>query len=191
MLANIRGKIIWTSNKYLVIETSGLGYKVFATTEVLESQKQNKNEVSLFLYQVVRDDTSDLYGFLSREDLDFFELLINTVSGVGPKSALGILNASPVNSLKQAIVSGDIAHLTKVSGIGKKLAEKIVLELKDKVDEDYGKSEISLRDEVETLEALKAMGYSHKEARNALQQISTKTKDSKERIREALKILGK
>lgn len=191
MLANIRGKVIWTSNKYLVIETGGLGYKVFATSDVLESQKQNKNEVSLFLYQVVRDDTSDLYGFLSREDLDFFELLINTVSGVGPKSALGILNVSPVSSLKHAIVSGDIAHLTKVSGIGKKLAEKIVLELKDKVDEDYGKSEVSLRDEVETLEALKAMGYSHKEARDVLQQISTKTKDSKERIREALKVLGK
>jgi Holliday junction DNA helicase RuvA len=135
----------------------------------------------------VREDALDLYGFLSEEELSFFEMLIS-ISGIGPKTALNVLSVSSVSALKKAISTSDVSHLVKVSGIGKKIADKIVLELKDKV-EGSDENGPTLREEVDAIEALKALGYSQKEAREALKEASGKT--TSERIKEALKILGK
>jgi Holliday junction DNA helicase RuvA len=116
-------------------------------------------------------------------------MLIN-VSGIGPKGALSILGVASIETLRKAISTGDIAYLTKISGIGRKTAEKIVIELRDKVvNESDGKSGNSLQGELDALEALKSLGYSQNEAREALKKVPSET-STNVKIREALKILG-
>lgn len=170
-----------------MLEVAGIGYKVSATLETLLLCLP-ESTASLWIYHVIREDSSDLYGFLNLEDKETFELLIS-VSGIGPKTALGILNVASVASLRQAVSTNDTTHLIKVGGIGKKNAEKIVLELRGKLVEDEGA--LSLKDEVDALEALKALGFGHKEARETLQSLPHSLITTESRIKEALKILGK
>lgn len=168
----------------------GIGFKVFATIETKEIAVKG-NSISLFTHLVVREDALDLYGFITEDELKFFEMLIN-ISGIGPKTALNVLSISSVPALKRAISDGDTSHLIKVSGIGKKVAEKIVLELKDKFENEVkDENNISLRDELDAIEALKALGYSQNESRNALKEVSKDITKTGERIKAALKMLGK
>ena len=192
MIGSIRGKIILKTEKFLIVETGGVGYKISVSPDTLSKialrlrSGQNDTEVSFWIHTHVREDAIDLYGFLEREELEFFEMLIN-VSGIGPKGALAILGIASLETLRQAISTGDTAYLTKISGIGRKTAEKIVIELRDKV----GKAETgsSLEGELDALEALKSLGYSQNEARDALKKVSPDA-DINTKIREALKILG-
>lgn len=188
VITHIQGKILDKQERAVVIEVNGLGYKVFATAASLEKMREG-GEASLWTHMAVREDSQTLYGFPSKDELGFFELLIS-ISGIGPKTALGILNVSSVANLRKAVSTGDTSHLTKVSGVGKKIADKIVLELKGKfgAEEDSG---ISLRDEVDALEALKALGYGHKESREALKAVEQTVIDTGERVKKALKLLGK
>ncbi|MEI8339390.1 MAG: Holliday junction branch migration protein RuvA [bacterium] len=191
MIQHLTGSVIWAETKYFVLDVAGVGYKVYGTSEsCAKAYKSLNDKMAVWIHMVVREDAMDLYGFLTREDLEFFELLI-TVSGIGPKSALGVMGISPVDSLKAAIASSDTTHLVKVSGIGKKLAEKIVLELKDKVTAGTEAGQNILRDDVEVLEALKAIGYGHNEARDMLQLIPPTVTGTKDRIKHALKIVGR
>jgi Holliday junction DNA helicase RuvA len=135
----------------------------------------------------VREDALDLYGFLHENERKMFGLLL-TVSGIGPKSAMSILSLAGIDTLASAISSGKASYLTSVSGIGKKTAEKVVLELKDKM-EGLGARPVSGSDEG-ALEALRAMGYSVKEAREALQQVPDGVEGESARLREALRALG-
>ena len=189
MIAKIEG-IVWeTNNKFLTVGVGGIGFKIFGTAETkLTAQKGEK--ISLFTHLVVREDALDLYGFLTEEELKFFEMIIS-ISGIGPKTGLNVLNISSVSALKRAISSGDTSHLTKVSGIGKKIADKMVLELKDKVMITEEESDISLRDEIDAVEGLKALGYNQKDARDALREVEKNITKTGDRIRAALKILGK
>ena len=140
------------------------------------------------LFRIPRStNASDLYGFEKKEEKDFFEILLG-ISGIGPKSAINILNVATVSDLKKAVSTSDTSHLIKVSGIGKKMAEKIVLELKGKFNDD---ETISLKSEVEAIEALKALGYSQKESRDALKSIPNTLHTPEDRIKAALKLLGK
>ncbi|MEK7564524.1 MAG: Holliday junction branch migration protein RuvA [Patescibacteria group bacterium] len=188
MIGSINGKIILKRDKFIIVETGGVGYKINISPDVL-SRIQGTNDVFLFIHTHVREDAFDLYGFLNYEELEFFEMLIN-VSGIGPKGALAILGIAPIDTLKKAIHTGDLAYLTKISGIGKKTAEKILIELRDKVgkneDEEKGGS---LQGELDALEALKSLGYSQNEAREALKQVSTEI-NLNTRIKEALKVLA-
>lgn len=194
MIAYLEGKVIHKDLRYAIIQTTdGLGYKVFATLDTL-SKVHEGARASLWIHSVIREDAFDLYGFPNKESLDFFELLI-TISGIGPKSALGILNAASVSSIKEAVTTGETAYLTKISGIGKKVADKIILELKGKVTPSDGMAS-SQSGDVDAIEALKSLGYTHKEARDALEEISTgsKTKDIKdtgEKVKAALRVLSK
>jgi len=189
MIAKIEG-IVWDSNnKFLTIGVGGIGFKIYSTLETKEVSDKGE-KISLFTHLVVREDALDLYGFLTEEELTFFEMLIS-ISGIGPKTALNVLNISSVLALKKAISSGDISHLTKVSGIGKKIAEKMVLELKNKVTMTKEESDISFRDEIDAIEGLKSLGYTQKEARDALKEIDKTITKTGERIKAALKILGK
>ena len=188
MISQITGKIILKTDKFIIIETNGIGYKVFATTSLLSISKLDQNQ-KVWTYLAVRENALDLYGFSDKKELDFFELL-NTISGVGPKTALNILNVATVDSLRKAISSGDTAHLTKVSGLGKKMADKIVLELKGKLG-SYEEVALGLKEEIDALEALKSLGYSHKEAREALQEIDKSLTTTSDRVKAALKHLGK
>ena len=185
MIGSLRGKITFKSEKFILVETGGVGYKVNISPDTLTKVPLN-SEVSLFIHTHIREDMFDLYGFLDRQELEFFEMLIN-VSGIGPKGALSILGIASLETLKKAISTGDISYLTKISGIGKKTAEKIVIELRDKLGKDT--SSHSLQGELDALEALKSLGYSQNEARDALKKVSPDL-DTNAKIREALKSLG-
>ena len=189
MIGSIKGKIIFKIDKFLIVETGGIGYKIHAGTGTLAKLKIGKN-ASFFTHLAVREDALDLYGFLDIKELEFFEMLLS-VSGLGPKSALGIIGLASIETLKNAIASGDTSYLTKISGIGKKTAEKIVIELRDKLTKLGHKTEKeSFRGELDALEALKSLGYSQSEAREALKEVSPKTTETSAKVKEALKILG-
>jgi Holliday junction DNA helicase RuvA len=197
MIGSIRGKIILKTDKFLIVETGGIGYKVNVSPDTLSKiktpnqsklgsgQELNK-EIFLWVHTHVREDALDLYGFLNQEELEFFEMLIN-VSGIGPKGALSILGITSIETLRKAISIGDTSYLTKISGIGRKTAEKIVIELRDKVGKELEGS--SLQVELDALEALKSLGYSTTEAREALKKVSPDV-NTNTKIREALKILS-
>lgn len=186
MIGSIKGKIILKKDKWLIVETGGVGYKVSVSPDLLSKAKKISEEISLWIHTHVREDTLDLYGFLDYKELEFFEMLIN-VSGIGPKGALAILGITSIETLRKAIGTGDTSYLTKISGIGRKTAEKIVIELRDKIGEE--KTGSSLQGELDALEALKSLGYSQNEAREALKNVSSDT-DTNKKIKEALKILG-
>ncbi len=186
MIGSIKGKITLKTDKFIIVETGGVGYKISVSPETIAKTQGDNKEVFLFVHTHVREDAFILYGFLDHQELEFFEMLIG-VSGIGPKGALSILGIASIDTLKKAIGTGDIAYLTKISGIGKKTAEKIIIELRDKVGKDLGG--LSLRDELDALEALKSLGYSQNEAREALKSVSPELSTNK-KIHEALKILG-
>jgi Holliday junction DNA helicase RuvA len=191
MISHLRGKIIHLGDKFVVLECSGVGYKVFTSPETLQTLQKPSGEMDLWTYLAVRENALDLYGFLEKEELEFFELLI-TISGIGPKTAIGILSVSSIKNLRQTIGTGDTSHLTKISGIGKKIADKIVLELRDKIDFlDSEKDTGEMRDESDAIEGLKALGYNEREAREALKKLPKEISRPSDRIKQALKILGK
>jgi holliday junction DNA helicase RuvA len=190
MIGYLEGKIIDKSDRYIILNVGGVGYKVFVTPDTLSACLEQK-EISLKVYTAVRENAIDLYGFLSAEEKSFFELLLD-VSGVGPKSALSILGLASTDALKRAIASGDLNYLNKVSGIGRKTAEKIIVELRDKL-KIYKSEEGQLgldRDENDIIEALKSLGYTQNQARDALKKVPSSIEGTNARIKEALKILS-
>jgi holliday junction DNA helicase RuvA len=184
MIGYLKGRVIDQDLKTVILDVSGVGYKIYTNTAILGQKKEQTLE--FWTYLAVRENALDLYGFTTKEELSFFELLI-TVSGIGPKSAMGILSVASVSNLRNAISSGDTSHLTKVSGVGKKNAEKIVLELKDKLSEFEGDNAIS--HDVDVIEALKALGYGEREAREALKKV-TDSSGTSDKIKKALKLLS-
>src|SRR3990167_5895899 len=186
MIGHLAGTVSAVRPGYAIISAGGVGYKVFATRELLLTLKQGA-EASVWTHLAVRESILDLYGFVTEEELRFFELLL-TVSGIGPKSALAILDIALVETLRSAISSGNASYLTKVSGIGKKTGEKIVLELRDKVGKASDESARSLSGDEEALEAMRALGYSPSEARDALRKVPTSVEGGSARLREALRI---
>jgi len=182
MIGYLKGSVLHTDEKFIILLVSGVGYKIYTNTAFVNTEK----ELSFWTYLAVRETALDLYGFQTKEEMDFFELLI-TVSGIGPKSALGIMTLATLKNLRQAIKTGDVGHLVKVSGVGKKNAEKIVLELKDKVGEvELDGEETS---DMDALEALKSLGYNEKDAREALKKVSDIT-DTGDKVRKALKLMS-
>ena len=190
MIARLEGIIVHSTDKYIIIDVSGVGYKVNVTSDTLASSLLG-DHVSFWIHTAVRENSIDLYGFKNTNEMSFFELLLD-VSGIGPRSALSILAIAPIDTLKRAIATGDTGYLNKVSGIGKKTAEKIIIELRDKLQEYKTDGEPGLlRDESDILEALKSLGYSQNEARDALKQVPPTTIGTNARIKEALQVLGK
>ncbi len=197
MISRLTGIISHTDLKYVILDVGGIGYKVHVTSDIAHrlgsASEKMPSPVTLWTYLAVRENALDLYGFISARELSFFELLI-TISGIGPKTAIGILNTASVDALDTAIRSGDTTHLVKIAGLGKKMAEKIVMELHDKVDTIGGgtaKLGSEMKSDADALEALKSLGYNHSEAREALREIDPKIKDTGAKVKQALKILGK
>ena len=190
MLSYIKGKLIHKNNSFaIVVVHESLGYQIFSPENLLATLKVNE-EVEFYLHHQVREDQNDLYGFKNLPDLELFQMLIS-VSGVGPKSALAVLALADSEDIKEAIVRGDAALLTKVSGIGKKTAERLVLELKNKVLKlangvSFTESPLntSAGDEID---ALMTLGYSLPEAREALNLVPAEITKSSERVKFALK----
>lgn len=197
MISQLSGTVSCKGAGFLVISAGAVGYKVY-TPQLLLSKIKERENLLLWTHLAVRENAMELYGFSSQEEVDFFEMLM-TVSGIGPRSGLAIINLAPVETLARAIGAGDTAYLTKVSGIGKKTAGKIVVELKDKMRKTYGEmSGGNLGAESETIEVLKALGYSTEQARSALHEIGAERQKNpktaglgvSETIKEALKILS-
>jgi Holliday junction DNA helicase RuvA len=186
MIGHLKGAIIHQDLKSIILDVGGVGYKLFTNTATLDSKK---GPLEFWTYLAVRENSLDLYGFQSKEELSFFELLVNSVSGIGPKSAIAIMSVATLQNLRHAITTGDTSHLTKVSGVGKKNAEKIVLELKDKLQGLSTDMSHSISGDVDALEALKALGYGEREAREALKKAEGDTTEKK--VRSALKNLNK
>jgi Holliday junction DNA helicase RuvA len=186
MIGYIEGEVKALRPTHCILLTGGIGYKVFTVKDSLLRRSVGEN-AQFWIHMAVREDAQDLYGFSSQEELTFFELLL-TVSGIGPKSALAILDAVTIETLQSAVSQNRAEYLTKVSGIGKKTAEKIVLELKDKVGSTAESG--MLKGDIEALEALRALGYSPAEARDTLRKVPSQFSNSNDRLREALKLLG-
>jgi Holliday junction DNA helicase RuvA len=189
MISRITGLIIYADPRFFVVDVQGVGYKIYTTAGALE--KHLNDTVSFWAYLAVREDALDLYGFLTKDELDTFELLL-TVSGIGPKTALGILNAANASIIRKAVMTEDPSYLTKVSGVSKKNAEKIVLELKNKLTgfEAVEGGDAALVGESDAMDALKALGYSERDAREALKKVPHDITDTAERIKRSLKALG-
>jgi Holliday junction DNA helicase RuvA len=191
MIAYLNGQILAKSNNYVILGVDNIGYRLFIG-ESLGSELKVSDKREFYISHQVREDASDLYAFRSIAELELFELLLS-VSGVGPKSALGVLSIASADDIKEAVIRGDAALLTKVAGIGKKTAERVVLELKNKIAKNLGASLSSfdlpsgLSDE---LDALMALGYSLPNARAALQDLNPSLSDSGERVKAALKKLS-
>lgn len=193
MISMIRGLIDELGANYAVVDVGGIGYKVFLTADTIHGLKKGA-EVKLSTYNVVREDANDLYGFTKKNEKDFFTLLIG-VSGIGPKSALNILSLVSADTLAGAIRTGSTAHMVKVSGIGRKTAEKIVLELKDKLGgvaaSDSGEFSAEMSSDLDAIAALQALGYEADESREALKKIDKEISDTGKKVKAALKMLGK
>ncbi|MFA5023550.1 MAG: Holliday junction branch migration protein RuvA [Patescibacteria group bacterium] len=192
MIAYLRGKILTKALNYFILEVAGVGYQIYAGENFLNDLKI-ASETEIYIHHQVREEVSDLYGFKTLEDLELFELLLS-VSGVGPKSALGVLAIASGNDIKEAIIRNDANLLTKVSGIGKKTAERIVLELKTKVIRSGGVSTTLNSSSLlgsDEIDALMSLGYSLSDARAALNLVDANIQDSGERVKAALKKMAK
>lgn len=188
MISSLSGTVRHKELNSVIIDVSGVGYRVMVTTDTaLETTPSSP--IFLWTHLVVRETALELFGFLEKELLDTFELLI-TISGIGPKTALGILNVASPATLRQAVASADTSYLTRVSGIGKKNAEKIVLELKDKLKTGPEDKNLNTRSEGDALEALVSLGYTERDAREALKKVSKDVTGAGERVKAALKLLS-
>jgi holliday junction DNA helicase RuvA len=167
MIASLQGKIELLGTDWVVVNVGGVGYKVSVSTSTL-SQIQNATEAKLFTYLQVREDALALFGFISYEELSLFEIMLS-VSGIGPKLGLALLSSFKADELATIIATGNEAMLCTVSGIGKKTASRIVLELKDKVARSWAATPLAMgSSDSEVLGALAALGYSTAEAAKAV-----------------------
>ncbi len=189
MIRQLTGKIIEISEKSLILEVGGVGYEIFCTTDDLVRAKIG-DEKTFKTKLVIKEDAHELYGFGNREDLSFFESLLG-VSGVGPKTAVSIISIGSTSSLKKAIGGGDVEYLKKVSGIGKKTAEKIVIELRDKLHAlGHTSTDGALGSEADAILALESLGYTREDAREALKDMPENVTDVGAKITLALKKLN-
>jgi Holliday junction DNA helicase RuvA len=191
MISFLEGTIEHLGDKYVVLNTGGIGYRVILSPRVLNTVAKSEGKVKLHIHSQMnmREGTFDMYGFDRKQDLDLFHLL-TTVSGIGPKGAQNILSSVEPGHLKVAVMNQDADYLKQVSTLGPKVIQRLILELKGKVDHLEGGTEgVDLSQEGQATEALLVLGYSPAQAKEALKD--TKAETLQERVREALKILGR
>jgi Holliday junction DNA helicase RuvA len=190
MIATLHGKLQAHTDNTLIVNVGGVGFRVRVPGGTLANLGAVGSEVQLFTHLHVREDDLSLYGFASEEELRLFETLL-TVSGIGPKVALGVLSSAPTDTLRIAIAQGNLEVLTAIPGIGKKTAQRLVLELKGKIDvSGLGEvSELTPVDE-DVLNALINLGYSAAEATRAARSVPPNAKTAEDRVRLALQYLG-
>lgn len=185
MISYLKGTILEKGGNYIILLANGIGYKVFVQPDILEMK--SGEEAAFYTYQKIAEDGHSLFGLPDFAALQFFELLI-TVSGVGPKVAMAILSSAKVDAVRQAIAAQDSAIFTRISGVGLKTAEKIIVELKSKVGTLQAAPGMASSSDV--FDALLALGYSQREVREAVNK-SDRSLPQGEQVRQALKFLGK
>ena len=198
MISFIRGLVADTTENAVILENNGIGYEIFMTGSSIEQVSRIDGEVKIHTYFQVREDAMQLYGFLSKDDLEMFRLLLN-VNGIGPKAALGVLAGLTADELRFAVLSDDIKTISKAPGIGKKTAQKLILELKDKLKlEDAFEKKLAHEQEAasvsgflihdgrqEAAEALIALGYSSTDAMKAVRKVTDVSPDDVEALLES------
>ncbi|WP_297517374.1 Holliday junction branch migration protein RuvA [uncultured Clostridium sp.] len=202
MYEYIKGEFKGLNKDYIILENGGIGYKVFTSGNTIANMPKVSDEVKLYIEQIVRQDFIGLYGFMTKEELSMFNLLLS-INGVGAKAALSLLSISTVLNLKYAIIVGDEKHITRAPGIGKKTAQRIILELTDKlkkedktISADTEGMDISMLEAIagnearqeEAMEALMALGYTDKEAKKVLEKVDV-TQTIENIIKESLRLL--
>lgn len=186
------GKIISAEDGYLVLDTNGIGYEIIISDVSLRQLGSVGDTVKVFTYLHVREDEMSLFGFASKQEKQFFLRLIS-ISGIGPKVAVGIMGYCSLDTLLTYIAAGDTAALGKIKGIGKKTAERIVLELKDKIGLDFEVKSVNLGSmsditiDSDAVEALKTLGYSQQEATQAVAKVYKEGMSTEQVIMQALK----
>ena len=202
MISYVRGELVAVEPQKAIVDVGGVGYGVYMPQQALSLLPQPGNEVKLYTYLNVKEDAMQLFGFLTKDDLEIFKLVIG-VSGIGPKGGLNILSCMSPDELRFAIMSGDAKAISAAPGIGKKTAEKLILELRDKVDiEDVlnnaahggdadrlqaGEAESSMQ--AEAVQALVALGYGNAESLRAVKKTSPDCQTVEDILKEALKYL--
>lgn len=197
MYAYIKGTLEDKSNAYVVVECMGIGYKIFMSNTAISNLGDIGDNVKIYTHYYVREDNISLYGFISNEELRMFELLLG-VSGVGAKSAISMLSNITPSSFALAVISNDIGKLTKIPGIGAKSAQRIVLELKDKLKTEQAiQQDESIKTKIkddtitqEAIDALQILGYNRKEIDKVLEKIDASNMSTEDIIRKALSILS-
>jgi Holliday junction DNA helicase RuvA len=187
MIQKLTGTVGHVGARSVVVEVGGVGYEVNLPDSGLAIAQPGMH-ISYWTYLAVRENSMELFGFETHQELEFFNMLLD-VSGIGPRGALGIISIASINTLKKAIANQDTSYLTKVSGIGKKTAQKIVVELADKLAL-HSSDDGDLQTESETLEALQALGYSLQQSREALQQVPSDVVGTNDRLKHALQVIN-
>lgn len=193
MISFLEGKVVDIGEKHLVLDVNGVGYRVYIPDKIKNSLADNNSKIKLFtrLTFNVRDGNFDIYGFETAQDLSFFDLL-TSVKGIGAKMAMVILGSVDTNGIKTAIARGDEDYLHKVAGIGLKTAQRLIVELKNKISpfdlKDYKDSQMT--SDAEAIEALLALGYSRYQAQSAVKAVVAKDQGVEDKVKEALKVLG-
>lgn len=195
MYEYIKGIFKSIEKEYIVIECGNIGYKIFTSGSTISNMPAIDQQIKIYTHQIVREDFIGLYGFLTKDEISMFNLLIS-INGVGPKAALSLMSIANVSTLKYAIITDDDKLITKAPGIGKKTAQRIILELKDKITVEGAMpkgtaiSDIDIDNEKlsEAVGALIALGYSDKEAEKAIEK-ANRSNSVEDIIKECLKIL--
>lgn len=198
MFAYIKGTLEEKGNGYVIVETGGIGYKIFMSNTSIGILGELKQTVKVHTYYYVREDNISLYGFVTKEELSMFELLLS-VSGIGAKSAITMLSNIEPSAFALAVITNDIKKLTKIPGVGTKSAQRIVLELKDKLktDRELAKSEeiVNVIEKEESLDeataALQILGYNIRDIEKAYEKFDRKSMSTEDVIKAALRYLGK
>ena len=188
MISYLQGKIIFKKNKHIVLSVKGVGYKVFISEKTLAKMPEIGKEVEIFCSLDVKENSLNLYGFLTEGELEFFEIL-ESIRGIGPKAALKIASLGTLEEIKEKIKSKDEKLFEKIPGIGRKKAMTIILELTGKIEDISQDKKVKEVDEAEN--SLVSLGFSRQQAKFALSKIPENIKEPEEKIRKALKILGK
>lgn len=192
MINYLKGKIETIGENFVIIEVAGIGYKVFCSPNILKKLSENE-EVKIFTYFYLKENILELYGFLTVQELKVFEVL-NKISGIGPKTALVISSFGSLEQLKKAIKDGNRAYFQGIKGLGRKKIQKIILELSGKIEEFKPTSwsvPFQSEEDKEVIDALTSLGFSSQKAKEAIGKIPQNIKNIEERIKEALKILGR
>lgn len=190
MIYSVEGKLALKESGFAVVTTGGVGIKLFASRLTIEGLPAVGADIKFFCHLHVREDALDLFGFTSPDELQFFEMLIS-VSGVGPRSALAILDTGPLSELSAAIKENRPDLLTRAPGIGRKTAERVIVELKTKVQSAKSGAVVEkMQTDSDLVEALMGLGYRRDEARAALGKVDEKMTGTEERLRAALAMLA-
>ena len=190
MIYSVTGELMAKGDQYVVVGVNGVSFKIYTSRRIAGSLKATA-PITLFAHLHVREDALELYGFPTKEERDFFEMLIS-ISGVGPKSALSILDVAGLKELSAAIKEGRPDLLTKASGIGRKTAERIIIELRGKVSSSASGTVVAkMESDADLVETLMGLGYRREEAKAALHKVPETVTGLEPRLKEALKLLSR